>query len=248
MAAQPSPSSLFTEALAGTSGGGRDPRTLPDDLMEATVAVMPCDWAGIALITQPRVAVPVGVSDAIAAAAERTQFTVAEGPCLEASRTGRTVLVPDVTDTTGTAWQRWPLYASEVTQHTPIRGIFSIPINVGEDLTAVLGLYSGKPAGDVLVEVIAEAHAIAGRIHSELAGTAETSEEGRVDFPWLDTPAVRLRRMIWLAAGMTTVEAEVDVEAALAVLRARAYASGRSLDEVARDVLTGRITPADLDL
>ena len=43
------------------------------------------------------------------------------------------------------------------------------------------------------------------------------------------------------ATGYVSVRASVGIDEALLLLRARAYASGRPLLEVARDVLAGRL-------
>lgn len=236
----------LARALAATPGAGRDPSTLPDDLAHAVVALLPFDWAGLTLITVPGVAVPIGASDPVAATTERLQFSLAQGPCLEASTSGRTVVIDDTADVPDAAGRPWPVYRFEVVQRTPIRSVVCIPVRLGADGIAVLGLYSREPRHEEPADSLRDAHALAACVRDALEASARPLAGGRLGFPWLDSPAVRLRRMVWLAAGMTMVEAEFDIDDALTLLRARAYLTDRSLDDIANDVLTGRLSPADL--
>jgi hypothetical protein len=46
--------------------------------------------------------------------------------------------------------------------------------------------------------------------------------------------------------GRTGFALDLDAPEALALLRAHAYAGGRSLDSVAADLISGRLVPADV--
>jgi hypothetical protein len=63
---------------------------------------------------------------------------------------------------------------------------------------------------------------------------------------WWDSPDARLRAGVWQATGMLSVVLGMDVVAALAVLRAHAFAAGRVVDDVAADLVAGRMDPATL--
>ena len=60
--------------------------------------------------------IPVGASDDPAAAAERLQFTAAEGPCLDAQALARSVLATETL-----IEQRWPDFYSGLVTRTPFR-------------------------------------------------------------------------------------------------------------------------------
>ncbi|OMQ14198.1 GAF domain-containing protein, partial [Modestobacter sp. VKM Ac-2676] len=50
----------------------------------------------------------------------------------------------------------------------------------------------------------------------------------------------------WEAVGRTTTAWDVDAPSALALLRAHAWTTGRSVDSVAADLLAGRLTPGEV--
>jgi hypothetical protein len=60
--------------------------------------------AGIGVLADPGMRVPLGASDEDAATAERLQFTVGEGPCLQAHSSARPVYTPAAVFAA-----RWPL-------------------------------------------------------------------------------------------------------------------------------------------
>ena len=51
---------------------------------------------------------------------------------------------------------------------------------------------------------------------------------------------------MWEAIGLLGIDLELTAPAALALLRMHAYGSGRSVDDVAADLLAGRLQPAQL--
>jgi hypothetical protein len=63
---------------------------------------------------------------------------------------------------------------------------------------------------------------------------------------WLRGPAPQRRAAVWEAMGKVSVALEVTVPAALDLLRARAYGSGTSVDDVAAQLLSGTLRPEDL--
>lgn len=63
---------------------------------------------------RPGMRVPLGASDEDAATAERLQFTVGEGPCLQAHSSARPVYTPAAVFAA-----RWPLLYEELTARTP---------------------------------------------------------------------------------------------------------------------------------
>ena len=64
---------------------------------------------------------------------------------------------------------------------------------------------------------------------------------------WWDSPDARARNGVWQATGLTSVALGIDVVAALAVLRAHAFATGRVVDDVAADLVGGRLDPTALE-
>ncbi|PPK92588.1 GAF domain-containing protein [Kineococcus xinjiangensis] len=232
----------FTDAWTGID----DPLLAAGDLLpvrlaRACVQVLGVDGAGLSVMDGPGLRVPVGASDERAAAAERSQFTVGEGPCLHAHATGSTVLATD-----DVIAQRWPALYEQVVQGAGVRAVASLPLRAGRVGFGALDVYYGDP-GDL------------GRLDLAAAGTVVTSivrvltaSPGAADDPegpsWLGSPGARRRGQVWQAMGVLNVRLGLGAPDALALLRAHAYATERDVDGVARDLLHGRLPLADLRL
>ena len=99
-----------TRALLAIARDLRDDRALAEQICRACVVGLDIDGAAISLHTATALRETLFATDATADLLEDLQFSLGEGPCIEASRTGRPVLVPDMTDTPDTS--RWPIYAT----------------------------------------------------------------------------------------------------------------------------------------
>lgn len=213
---------------------------MPIRLTKACVRVLPITGAGLSLFSSPTMRIPVGASDPTATAAERAQFTVAEGPCFEAHDTGRRVVA-----TEADIARRWPLYYDLITR-TPVRGIVSCPLRDGLTGVGVLDLYVRR-SQDVAGLALADVDAIADCITSALV-TEEMFPNFRGgplwDGPlWLNNPAVTDRAYVLMAMGMVSVASGLRLEDSLAALRAHAFLVGHTLDATARAVVN-RVLPA----
>jgi hypothetical protein len=63
---------------------------------------------------------------------------------------------------------------------------------------------------------------------------------------WLSGPVARHRLDVWTAIGLIGTTQTLDPPDALSVLRGFAYARDEPLDQVAEDLVSGRITPERL--
>ena len=117
------------------------PARLPIRLTKACVQVLPITGAGLSLFSAPTMRIPIGASDDTATAAERAQFTVAQGPCFDAHQTGGQVVAPE-----SVIAQRWPLFYDLIVQ-MPVRGILSCPLLDGLFRVGVLDLYVAPVRG-----------------------------------------------------------------------------------------------------
>jgi len=73
-----------------------------------------------------------------------------------------------------------------------------------------------------------------------------SARSGAAGPDWLHSPAAGRRAAVWRAVGSLSASLDVDAAAALAVLRAHAWATGRSVDSVAADLVSGRLVTADV--
>ena len=63
---------------------------------------------------------------------------------------------------------------------------------------------------------------------------------------WLHGPVPQRRAAVWEAMGKIGIELEVGAATALDLMRSAAYGTGRTVDDVAEDLLSGRLQPSDL--
>ena len=85
-----------TQILSGVSDGVTAVSGLPQRLVSACARALPVTGVGLVLMNDAGPAGTVAITDGPAATMEELQFTLGEGPCIDASRTGRPVLQPDL--------------------------------------------------------------------------------------------------------------------------------------------------------
>ncbi|HET9500687.1 MAG TPA: GAF domain-containing protein [Marmoricola sp.] len=220
---------IFASLAQGDSG-----TTLPQRLCEDCRRELPVTGVGIALFTEQGHAGLVAATDGTARELEDLQFTLGEGPCLDASAEFAPVLVPDLeTDT----HDRWPAFTGEALD-AGVAAVFAFPLQVGAIRMGVLDLYRDTPgelgAGDVADALRYADAAVLLLLH--LQGLRGPEEGLHPDL--LDT--MDGRPEIHQATGMIAVQANVTLAAALLLLRGHAFSAGRTTVQVARDVVTGR--------
>jgi hypothetical protein len=232
----------FEEALTSVTEAGLDgPELLPTRLARAIARMLPVDGAGISLSGADGQRIPLGASSEPAAVAERLQFTVGAGPCMTAQEAREPVfaLHPDLQ-------RRWPAFADLLQQRTPYCAVVALPLREAISGLGAIDFYFHRE--DAVPELdVFEALAVGDLVTSALSETAVWSdwEPGRGP-EWLHGPAANRRAKVWEAMGLVALALEMETANALAVLRAAAYSTGSSVDDVAADVLDGRLEPDDL--
>jgi hypothetical protein len=199
-------------------------------LCEVCVEVTDVGGAGIMLMSgdTPRgsLCTTNGMSDLI----EQLQYTLGEGPCVDAYRQDWPVLEPDLAHPDTPRWVAFSPPAIEA----GVRAVFGFPLQVGAVRLGALNLCSDQPGplsdnqhADALVMadiaaqavLVLQANAPPGKIAAELAAGA--------DFHYV----------VHQAAGMVAAQLDVSVGQALIRLRGYAFGNDRPLTEVARDVV-----------
>jgi len=221
------------------------PELLPVRLAKACVRVLPITGAGISMFTAATMRIPVGASDNVAADAERLQFTAAQGPCFEAERTGR--MIPA---TEPVIARRWPEFHDRLIARTPVRGIIAAPLADGPAVIGVLDLYCDR-SDDVLCIDLFDVHSVIGYVAEELvrAQLLPALRAGSLLWDstrWQANSGVTGRSQVLMAMGMVSVALAVNLDDALAILRARAFVTDSTLDSVAHDVIKGELVLQEL--
>lgn len=206
-----------------------------DRLCEASVDALPVTGAGLALMTDRGHGGTLAATDGPASTMEDLQYTLGEGPCLDAYRDGQPVLQSDLAST---GMSRWPGYAPAALD-AGIAAAFAFPIRLGAIRFGVLDFYRAT-TGDLDPSQLQHALDFAAAASALLTGLQDTTPSGQLH-PRL-AGAVESHREIHQAAGMIAVQTSVGLTDAFLLLRGRAFSQGRRLVELAADVVSRRET------
>jgi hypothetical protein len=205
--------------------------TLPDLLCAACVSDLPVTGAGMALMSSLGATGMVSATDGAARTMEELQFSLGEGPCIDASERGRPVLQPQLRATAPLLWPGFGPAALDA----GIEAIFAFPLQVGGIRLGVLDLYRDS-AGDLDAADLREALAYADAATLVMLHLQDQMPGDGALHPDL-ADRTRFRLVVHQATGMVAVQTGVSLAQALLLLRARAYSSERTLADVARDVV-----------
>lgn len=200
------------------------------------VAAVPVAGAAISMMADANRRDILYASDTHATELEELEFELGEGPCVEAFASGRPVLIPDLDDAPD---PRWPMFAAAARSRTPARSAFAFPLQIGAIAVGILDLYRVEPgplSSDELAAALLVADAALWLLLSVRAGAgSDPGAEDGADLTVGGWPLVlhRDHAVVYQATGMVIAQAEVKVEAALARLRAYAFARSRPLQDVA---------------
>lgn len=223
------------QILAALFDSDRGNGTLPELLCAACLQAVPVSGVGLALMTDAGHQGVVAATDGPARLLEDLQYTLGEGPCIDASREGRPVLQPDLAQT---GPGRWPIFGPAM-HDAGVAALFVIPLQVGAIRLGVLSLYrdtSGSLDRDQLAETLAYAEAaIIVLLHLQ-----DQVEPGDGMHPQL-VDASGSQAEIHQSTGFIAVQAAVGLTEALLILRARAFSDNRPIVDVARDVLARKL-------
>jgi hypothetical protein len=216
--------------------------SLPSFLTAAAQQAMRADGAGLSIVDSLH-RVPIGGSTTYAISAERLQFTVGVGPCLDALTRSESVRVD-----ADQMRVEWPSFYSELEQTTPYRSVVAVPMTIAPGVRGALDVYyydDGMPS----YAAVSAATTIAVEIASLLTNTepiAKTTarwDAGQLP-DWVYGPQSRRRLRTWVAVGVLVTELDVDIDTALTRLRAYSYAHDVDIDQVTDELIDRRLPPS----
>jgi len=200
------------------------------ELCDACAEVIGMSGAGIMLISGDTPRGSVGTTNEVSVLIEQLQYTLGEGPCVDAYHQGTPVLEPDLAEP-GTI--RWLAFTGPAVE-AGVRAVFSFPLHVGAVRLGTLNLYRDQPGPlteeqhhDALIMASVTAQAILVMQASAPPGKLAAELEAGGNFQFV----------VHQAAGMVSTHLDVSVGEALIRLRAYAFGNGRPLGEVANDVV-----------
>lgn len=213
-----------------------------DRICRVAVRLLPSDGAGITMMD--RDARPLGTvaaSSPLVRRLEDIQFTLGEGPCVEASL-ARSPAIEEDLRRTGT--RRWPAFAAAALEEG-VNAAFAFPVHVGAARLGVLDVYRYREGG-LTPESLRDALSLARICLTTMLQPPPGAPVGDA----ADTvgDAFPLSSEVYQAQGVVMVQLGVPLAEAMVRLRAHAYAVGHPIAHVAREVVAGRIvfTPEDV--
>ena len=173
-------------------------------------------------------------TNAVSTLIEELQFTLGEGPCVDAHIQSQAVLEPNLTEPTTPRWLAFSPQAVDA----GVRAVFAFPLRVGTVALGALDLYRDSP-GPLSDDQHADALVMAGVVAKWVLGVQAKAAPGAVAEE-LEQDA-DFQFVVHEAAGAVSVQLGVDVTEALVRLRAYAFVNDRLLRDVAQDVVTRRL-------
>jgi hypothetical protein len=160
------------------------------------------------------------------------QFTLGEGPGVDAAASGELVLEPDLH---AVPMQRWPVFTPAALE-LGVRAVFAVPLQIGVIRLGVLLAHRDAP-GVMDDGVLTDMLAFAAAATEALLGPATTGPNPQ----WVSGQIPGYRAEVHQATGMISAQLEVTQAEALIRLRARAFSQRRTVADLAGDVVARRM-------
>jgi GAF domain-containing protein len=169
-------------------------------------------------------------SDPVSHLIEDLQYTLGEGPCVEAYQQDKVVIEPDLDGSVG---GRWPAFSPPALQ-AGVRAVFGFPLRVGTVRLGALNLYRNEPGpltSDQHADALVVAQVAARWVLEAQAGAPPDKVAQELEV------SADFHFAVHNAAGIVSVQAGISVAEALIRLRAYSFSTDRLLADVARDVI-----------
>jgi hypothetical protein len=225
--------SVVLRAVAenGEDGAG----SVVDRVCAAATMLLSVSGAGISLMLDGELRGAAGVSDPGIAAIQELELELGEGPGAEAWRSGAPVLTSDLAAGADT---RWPVFAPAALR-AAVRAVFAFPVALGAIRLGVLVLYRDRPG------VLTADQTAYGLVSADIATWVilglQAGAPTRDGLPELLAGEPTHWAEIHQATGKVAVQLEISLEEALVRLRAHAFATGRPLRAIARNIVAGEL-------
>jgi len=220
---------ILAELSAEGDGGWSSAR-----LCEVTRDVVGMSGAGVMLMSGDAPRGSLCSTNEVSNVIEELQYTLGEGPCVDAHNQNRVVLESDLAHPGASRWLAFTPQAVEI----GVRAVFAFPLQVGTVRLGALDLYRDEPGGltdDQHADAMVMAELIADwvlDVQANAPGDSVAQElERDADFHFV----------VHNAAGIVSVQLDVSITEALVRLRAYAFSNDRLLREVAEDVVAHRL-------
>lgn len=220
----------FAELSSDMLGESTEALTFDVVVRRAVQLIPGCDGCSITLRGRRGRVETVATTDATTAELDALQYSLREGPCVDAAFEEGTVVVRDVP-----LDQRWPHWSARA-EELGLGSAMAVRLHAGTDTLGALNLYSrsrGNFDGEAVdIALIYAAHATEAMSKARLVTGLQAALESR--------------HVIGLAQGVLAVRYDITFERAFEVLHRISNDSNTRLRDVAARVAQERDLPADL--
>jgi len=214
--------------------GAGAPELTTKRLGEVCAEVTGMSGAGIMLMSGDVPQGSICTTDNVSALIEQLQYSLCEGPCVDAYLHDRPVLEPDLAHP---RVPRWLAFAGPALA-AGVRAVFGFPLQIGAIRLGALNLYNDRPGSlsddqhaDALVMANLAAQAVLLLQVNAPPGTLGTELQAGGNFQYV----------VHQASGMVAAQLGVSVGQALIRLKAYAFGNDRGLTQVAEDVVARKL-------
>jgi hypothetical protein len=219
--------------ILATVSAGPQPWSLVG-LCGACPELIGVNGAGVMLMSGDVPSGSLGASDKVSHLIEELQYTMGEGPCVDAYRQDRVVIEPDLADP---VTRRWAAFTPRAVQ-AGVRAVFGFPLRSGTVRLGALNLYRDA-SGPLLDSQHADALVVA-EIAARWVLEAQSGAPPETVAAGLETGA-DFHFAVHNAAGIVSVQEGISVAEALIRVRAFAFSQDRLLTDVADDIIAHRV-------
>ena len=224
--------------LADTLVADFDVVDLLQRLVDESVALLGASQAGLLLADQRGGVRVLASTSEDARLLELFQVENDEGPCLDCTRGGAPVLVPDLVAEAG----RWPRFVPAALAQG-LRSVHTVPLRLREDVLGALGLFHSEP-GPLSAEDLRAGQALADIATIGIL-QQRTIARGEVLAEQLQT-ALNSRVVIEQAKGVLAATGGIDMETAYGQLRSYCRARNLRITAIAAELAERRRPAADV--
>jgi GAF domain len=218
----------FLAALIGGSDGESPSLTT---VCRAATRLLRMSGSSVVLMgedTFPSVASAYGVSVTV----QDLEFTLGEGPAIDAFAQGKPILVGDIS----LFGSRWPQFSRAISE-AGIHSMYALPLQLGAIKLGVLVLYRDEPGlleGEDLSAALLVADLVTNQVLDMQAGALSESLAWGLEVD-------DYRAVVHQATGMISAQLDCPMGEALVRLRGRAFSREQPIDLVAAEVVTGDV-------
>jgi hypothetical protein len=206
----------------------------PARLCEVCADVLAMSGASIMLMSGDVARGSVCSSNRVSALIEDLQYTLGEGPCVDAYQQNQPVLEPDLA---GAGGSRWVAFSPPAVSAGAV-AVFAFPLRVGAIRIGALNVYRDRP-GPLDDEQYADAVVLAGVAARAVLALQADAPPGMLGAE-LEAGS-DFRFVVHQASGMVSAQLDVTIGEALVRIRAFAFAHDHPLNMVAEDVVARRL-------